>query len=300
MANERPEGRQLEALRNPGSVRLVLTTLYPQYDPLHPERVDTLRGDLALRTCQAAQQDGFSLDVLDGGSNAAFLEAMRRAGISILVHADATRAERKRFLYQHASGDKNVKVVFSVEPEKRFSAEAIALAAEPILRGEADVVIPARDAAAWATYPEYQVRSEQHANKQYNDILRARGLLKSGDPDLDHFFGPRAIANTPAMTALMTEQYEAMPLRHDRRDPLEQLSSLESYLNATYLPIVRALQEGLRVKSVTVPFHYPPEQCAAESGSATFDRKRDRQRRDIVTGLIELLKDSSRSRLKRR
>lgn len=172
-------------------------------------------------------------------------------------------------------------------------------AADPIVRGEADIVVPARDAAGWESYPPYQVHSEKNANATYNRLLHTEGMLKD-DFDLDHFFGPRLFANTPEMLELFSRNFMFVPKETSK---VQRLVSVDRYSNSTYFPVVQALAEGRRVHSVTVPFRLPPEQRAMEMemDTALFNRHRDVQRRTILTELVHLLKSTKNapSRLQR-
>ena len=163
--------------------------------------------------------------------------------------------------------------------------------------GRADVVVPERDAEAWATYPKFQMEIEQEANRLWNEIMRKNGLL-SPDENLDMWFGPKFFKNDPELVKLFMEQYQ-----FDKRDlDLDKLVKPEMYSNALFFPVVQALADGRRVMSVPVPYRNPVAQTEFEKDSLEFRRKRDVQFKDIMTNtihFIRMLKKNSKGRLRK-
>lgn len=290
--NEKPPELQYEALRHPEAVGLVTTTYYPGWYPGNPRTIEDItkvRGDLALHLAARARDMGYKLFVGDGGSPPAFLDALEATGAEVyrFTHEDG-REVRRRKVYSAASEKRDVRVIVWTEPEKVtfLDPECLAAAAEPILRGEADIVLPTRTADSWKTYPPYQVASEKSANAKYNGLLRSEGLLGKDDPDLDHFYGPRLFANTPRATGIFREKFVFEP---DATSKVQEQLSLDMY-EPHMLPLPRALQEKLRVRGVEIPYHQPQELFVNEQGNPTIEEKRVRQRHDILIVLIHLLR----------
>ena len=160
-----------------------------------------------------------------------------------------------------------------------------AMAAESLLKNETDVVVPSREEESFATYPDYQAASEKRANRDFNRALRIAGLLKEEDPDVDVFFGPRLFRKE--QVDLFLRRYEFDPRKDSK---LHSSVRTGNYSEATFFPVANALKDGVRVTSVQVPYRHPRVQSESEVDSPEFEAKRVRQRHDIVTGLIHLLR----------
>ena len=143
-------------------------------------------------------------------------------------------------------------------------------------------MIPKRNESLFQkTYTSYQHVSETEGNLLYNEIIRANGLLKRGEDDLDIFFGPLAFINTPQVSSLFLHLKSNILFKNSTT----HFKFTDEY---DYFPVVRALKKGLRVRSVNVPFTYPPIQKMNEEKGPKelFVEKRKNQRLSI---LIELL-----------
>ena len=154
------------------------------------------------------------------------------------------------------------------------------------LNNEADIVVPRRTDVSFKTYPDYQVRSEQKANRLWNDILRARGLLAKDSEDLDVWFGPKFFRNNPELVKLFLNKYEFIK----GKTKLHKIVRPELWPNAIFLPVVAALHRGFRVKSVDVPYVHPSQQTAIEVDSPEFVRRRDVQRKNIIISTIHFIR----------
>jgi len=290
-----------EALFNPRSVAIVTGTFYPKWyegkakDPLS---ADKLRGDLAIHTFQSAQQQGFNLVIVDGGSSDAFKKALKQNNIYFEIQRQSGgQGPARRQGLEYAEKTEGVKVICETEPEKvSVINDCINIASLPILNDEADIVVPKRNQESFSTYPKYQSEQEQKSNELYNRILRLRHLLKQDDPDLDFWIGPRFIANKPDVTELFKIVYNYQK----DNTALDSKVNPEMYSNPLFFPVVTALHKGLRVKSVPVPYKHPQVQTSFEEENQGFDRRRDTQGRTIVVELINFiryLENSPKSRL---
>lgn len=280
-----------EIIRNPESIVVVTAIFYPRWyegEPRKPLTADKVRGDLTIKTLVAARNQGFQLALVDGGSSEEFRKTLNGLGITFQMQREKGPAgPARRQALEFAQNLRGARVLCQTEPEKvSVIFDCLGLASIPILEDEADIVIPRRDEASFSTYPEYQAKSEKRANRLYNKILRAHGLLGKNDPDLDFWFGLRVFANKPEVVKLFREQYEF------RRTPtaLHKIVKPDAYSNVIFFPIVAALDKGLRVKTVEVPYRHPPEQTEFEKENLEFNRKRDIQRRAIVTELVHFIK----------
>lgn len=290
-----------EAIFDPKSIAIVTGTFYPTWyegDAKDPLSADKVRGDLALQSFKEAQRQNFNLSIIDGGSSEAFKKALGQNNFYFEMQKQkGGYSPARRQGIERAETLQGIKVIVQTEPEKvSVISDCIQPAILPILKNEADVVIPERDEESFSTYPKLQAQQEQKANKLYNAILRAHGLLKDNDPDLDFWFGQRFFANTPQLTELFKTTYQ---YRKDNT-ALDKKVNVEMYSNIQFFPVVEALYRELRVKSVLVPYRHPQIQTEFEEGNLDFDTKRHTQRRTIITELVNFiryLEDSRKSRI---
>lgn len=301
MEDNAPEKLKSPETLDPKSIVVVTGTFYPSW---YPGKVrgeltsDKLRGDLALRAFEAAKIQKFRIVLVDEGSPKEFLDEAAKLGVQYEIEqVPSTQGSARRQGLQMVQNLSEVKIICETEPEKiSVVRDCLKIAAKPIAQNEADIVVPKRSDENFQTLPEYQARAEKRANKMYNQILRAHNLLRLKDPDIDFWFGVRVFANRPEVVDLFKKRYEFTP---DER-ALHKIVRPDTYSNPLEFPIVNALHEGLRVKSVEVNYVHPKEQTKFEEGKEEFNRKRDIQRRTIITELlhfIRYLEESPKSRI---
>jgi hypothetical protein len=250
-----------------------------------PSDVAKTRGDLTLTSLATIIQRGFQVIDIDGGSSPDFLNALTQLGVNVYPQMEKGISAGKREGILRAQVF-NPKAIFLSEPEKPSIMAATEALAAPILDGSADIVFASRDSSSFDSYPPVQAKFEQKSNGVANALLKARGLLKPNDPDLDWWMGMRMIKNTPEVTDLFLTKYELKPFGHG----LDNVTDLEAWSNALYLPVVMGLAQGLRVVGVPVHYEHPQAMTNSEIGNASFDRKRAVQYRGIITGMIEMIK----------
>lgn len=294
------KGPELEF--DPKSIAIATSTFYPKWYPdeiKDYDRVDKIRGDLAIRLLDQAKKNEYRMVVVDGGSSQEFIEELKKIGIAATPELEKGMSPARQQAFKEAGGIEGVRVICWTEPEKvSIIQDCLPQGVAPILRGEADIVIPKRDEAVLKTYPDPRVAFERRGNKVFNDILRKHNLL-STEEDLDVFFGPRFFRNDPEIVNLFLGKYE-----FEKRDlKLDQIVDPKLWPNALFLPIVAALHQGFRVVSVNVPYRHPIEQTNVEKDDPKFKRKSDVQFKNIITStihLIRMLKGSSKTRLSKR
>lgn len=288
---------------DPKSVVVVTATFYPNWYEGPPKgdlTSDKLRGDLAIQTVRSAKDQGFQIVVVDGSKVPSFKKELEDIGVNYHEEGGVKQPSQGSARRQGLDAAQNlsgIKIICETEPEKiSMVADCLKTAAGPIAQDEADIVVPKRFEESFETLPLYQAKAEKRANKMYNQILRTRHLLNPEDPDIDFWFGVRLFANRPEVIDLFNRVYEFTP---DER-ALHKNVKPDTYSNPLEFPIVNALHDGLRVKSVEVDYRHPKEQTEFEEGKKEFDKKRDVQRRTIVTELlhfIRFLEDSPKSRI---
>ena len=269
------------------TIAIILTTLYPKWyrGKLRSiKHTDKVRGDIALQTIHAAQKKGYQVLVADGKSSKTFRKELEKIeNITLIKKRSSHKLKAKRQLIKAFVKKPEVKIIILTEPEKlSLITDCIPLIVNPLLNNHADIVIPKRNESLFQkTYTSYQHVSETEGNLLYNEILRANGLLKLDEDDLDIFFGPLAFINTPQVRSLFLHIKSNILFKNSTT----HFKFTDEY---DYFPVVRALKKGLRVRSVDVPFSYPSIQKMNEENGPKelFVEKRKNQRLSI---LIELL-----------
>lgn len=293
-----------ESLGANNRIAVVTSTFYPTWTDIQSTSgspsTDQVRGVLALQTIQAAIEQGFQISVVDAGSSPEFKDRLRALKAQVGFVEDKSMSEQRRQAIKTASGFEGCDVIAWIEPEKvSMITDCLSYAVRPILEGTADIVIPKRNEASLATYPEYQLEFERKGNREWNAIIKKYGLRGNDEEDLDVWFGPKFFKNTPDLVALFMEKYQFNPRDGSK---LDQLVEPELWPNAVFLPVIAAINGGFKVASVDVPYSHPAEQVANEVDDKIFRRKRDVQRKSIILStlhFVKLLKGTENSRLKK-
>ena len=222
---------------------------------------DDVRAQLALKTCLTAGELGYSLVVVDGGSSTLFRGLLTDTGALVVPQQEpGMGASRRQALNIALTLGADVIVAF--EPEKHTLVPLLGPCLEPLLNGDADMVIPRRKSLD--SYPEYQRWSERAGNEVLGKIL--------GRQDLDMFFGPR-IMNATVAAHMATYNGQC------------GLNTYGDNWEIMYVPVLQLLrQSSVRIRSVVVDYHHPPEQFCEEDDPA-MRQKRDTQRAVITEAM---------------
>ncbi len=237
-----------------GNIIIATTTFYKEESEL--------RFQLTLEMIRKAKQCGYKVIIVDASQNLPISEKMKEAGAYVFFQNTTTMGASRREAFFHAAEELKskeglaVKIIVWIEPEKIDMIRHIEQVVAPILRKDADVVIPQRTAASWKSYPQFQQDSEQMGNAVF---------AQHSGRELDVFFGPVA-CNLKAAKKVITF------------DPMEYNGVADTYV-PQYLAAL-AIQEGdLCVDSVFVDFQYPPAQKEQEEKvlTAEFQARRKQQ-----------------------
>ncbi len=276
---------------NPKKIAFALITYYPKWHKGKLRSISNthkIRGDLALEFIKKASGLGYQLVVVDGRSSRSFrLELKNFPDIKLVKRRGYKRSPAKRQAFINASGLPEVKVIIASEPEKISLIDSVQTISQPILDGDADIVIPKRKQKLFEeTYPDYMYQSETEGNFIYNRLLKSHKLLKKDGEDLDAMFGPRVLSNTPKVLSLFLKKY---PLSFSQTN--SDFFDPEEYSNAQFFPIVYALKKKLRIVGVEIPFVYPKLQKENETRGQRilFEEKRKAQKLGILLELMHLL-----------
>ena len=249
---------------------------------------DKIRGDLILYSVRFATGIGYKVVLVDGGSSKTFVSELRKInGIKLLQSKLPHRSPNRRKALHEASKIPGVKAIVMAEIEKvSFITDCMEESVKPVLNGNADLVIPKREISLFKkSYPDYMFESEVEGNLFYNEGLRSEGLLSPHEEDLDMFFGARVFKNDKKMLKSLFSKYKANPFNSILSN---KLFDFEEYSNAQFFPVVKALSEGLKVMSITVPFVYPElQKLNEEKGEREhFILKRKYQKLTIIVELM--------------
>lgn len=255
------------------------------------KHIEKIRGDLILYSLKFATSVGYKVSIVDGGSTKTFQKELKKIpGITVVFSKIHKRSPNRRKAVFEASKLAGVRAIVMTEIEKvSFITDCIEKSAEPIFANHADIVVPKREDKLFKkSYPSYMYESESEGNLLYNEGLRSVGLLSTHQEDMDVFFGTRVFKNDKKMLKQIFSHYEAHMF-----DSLiaHKLFDLEEYSNGQFFPVVKALEKGYKVTSVTVPFSYPEKQKENEDKGERekFIYKRKFQKLTIIIELMHFL-----------
>lgn len=151
-----------------------------------------------------------------------------------------------------AQGLKQCAICFT-EPEKVDLMNHVNEIVQPLLKGEADVVVPSRNKDLFQqTYPIEQYHSESFANLHFDSLAKRHDGFKG--VNVDWLFGPFALNASLACHWL---EYHG-----------------KSW-DAQMIPYVRGIRhDGWKIQSVHVNFMHPAEMKQQEEGNPTWTSKR--------------------------
>lgn len=278
---------------NPLSIAIVATTSYPKWYKGRLRSIrhtDKIRGDLAVEFVRIARKVDYQVVIADWQSPRTFRKQLSSVpGVILIRRRSPKRSPSKRQALLRSAKLPDIKVIILTEPEKvSLVQDCIKLIAEPILKGEADIVVPKRNEELFKkTYPDYQYDSEVEGNRTYNEELRSHKLIDINDNDLDMFFGPRAFSNDRKIVSLFMKRYH-FSIAHASFP--KWYFDAEEFSNTNFFSIVNALRKGLKVKSVEVPFKYPVTQKQNEDClEDLFLEKRKAQRIGLIVELLHFV-----------
>ena len=279
---------------NPEEVALVGITHAPKWykGPLKSiKHTDKIRGDLILYCIRFAAGVGYRVVIVDSKSSKTFnLELRKIYGAKIIQASYPKRSPNRRKAIFEASKISGVKAIVMTEIEKvTLVTDCMEDIVKPVIDGIADIVVPKREDSLFKkTYPDYMYESEMEANLLYNEELRASGLLSVHQEELDFFFGARVFKNDKKFLKKIFSRYNSNTFS---TLVAHKLFDLEEYSDSQFFPIVKALDEKMKVISVTVPFRYPQKQKENEETGERelFLLKRKYQRLTIIIELMHFI-----------
>lgn len=264
-------------------VGLVTGTRFPKYGE---DATDTLRGNLAEESVRAALEAGYPIEniaFIDSDSNERFLNRIKVYGIDIIPQSRAGmsggRQQGFEVILDQADSNKQINAFTWFEPEKvDYVRRGIIPVVRPILTGKADIVIPGRTDRGFASIPPFQEAFERDSDEKWSARLWQAGLLPEGVV-WDSFFGPRGYSVMPDVAQLTIARHKFRAT--DSTIP-PMAEPQKSYPDATFLPPVAALWQGMNVMAVEIEYEHPKAQTDSEKDSDEMKIKRQRQQDGIL------------------
>lgn len=218
-----------------------------------------IRAKLALELVQAAKSRNCEVYISDG-TGGEFRQKLIELGASVTNQIPNMGPDRRRLMrlvYDRMKNPSDVALWTEEKPKLMLDLDRIV---GPIVRGEVDLVIPARTEKAWASHPTEQVLIEKFCNRAFHAFTGV---------EIDCWFGPFA-ANLAALAMFLFRQ-------EDGTD--DKWMSIHG-------PRVDIIGQGLLVKSVDVPnYRYDADQRAEEEGNTDLILKRVAQINNLVPAL---------------
>jgi len=227
--------------------------------------VDDYRFQLALQMCRTAKAFGYPTIIVDGSpDHVSVRRALMEAGAKVDKQHKKGMGPSRRQCIGNGLSRPDFEVICWMEPEKVGMVPVLAQCIEMVEQGY-DIVVPWRN-RLFADYPPYQALSEARAN---HEMAKITGL------NLDLLCGPRIMSRRGAELLV---SYQG----HSRVNPAVMYDDNWGIL---FVPILWALQDGLKVGSCPVDYVHPAVQTALEASNPEMDHKRDVQRVALVSAM---------------
>lgn len=220
--------------------------------------VGDLRAQLALKTVRTASGSGYAIIVVDGSPDVKFKNELSEAGAAVCEETEKGMGPSRRQCIK-AGLDTGADIIVWTEPEKYPFIPCISGLVKKMRTDIPHIIVPRR--RNLDGYPPYQAFSELRSNHEIGNI--------TGRPDLDLFIGPRVFNRISAEYFL--------GYKGERGDQWESI----------FIPVLRALHDGVPVQSLIVDYIHPPEQTATELEDEEMNRKRDLQRESLIRAMQE-------------
>lgn len=222
------------------------------YNP--KDEIDRSRMNLAINTVREARDLGYQVVVVDGGSSNEFLDQLSRFGAHIEMEKERGMGKGRRQAIAIASdlGE----IVSWTEPEKQPYISQIQKVVQPILTGEANIVIPARKSLE--SYPTSQQHAENFGNSFFYELTGHK---------LDVWIGPRVFG------------------REDTHYFTDYNGEYGDKWDSIFIPVLNAIHDGRKVIGKEIDYVHPVDQKRLEEGNVKYTIKRLDQLNNLVTSM---------------
>jgi len=213
-----------------------------------------IRAKLAFKTAEEAKKHGFALVVVDGGSPESFCRGMRERGAKVIPQEVKGFGEGIRESFREASLLVGVDgMIIRMEPEKYPFVPELPALVSLMMEGEVDLMVLGRKNLD--SYPPEQKHEEMFLNLSAQSLTGLKW---------DFSFGP-FIANSQALPYFLSYDGEYGDI-----------------WDSIWLPRLRLMADGARVKYLEVDYIHPIEQTKEETGNSNFVMKRLRQLNNMI------------------
>lgn len=279
--------------------------------------LDRVRGNEILKNLERYIKEGYTVVMVEGFNSDEFLTALNKVvtdnhaetQVHIIKETGKGYGRARRQALRAASELDGVQAIFQCEFEKPLHDQIPELM--KALNNGADIAISDRQIQVYdeitglASYgdenlaglPPYQARSEYYFNQMTNALLRYLDIMPSSQRNID-WMGNRLWRNTLELNDIFLnevtysdEKYRVLLSDWPVASEGSYSGDPDRYTAPLFYPILLALKQGLSVASVPTPYnhaHYNAELPEVETGDKESDRKRDKQRTQILTELFEL------------
>ena len=228
------------------------TTWYPEWVPgkrdfeaiLHsgdPRYVHSIvRGDIALETLSEVIRAGLTLCLVDGGEEgSAFQKALIERSIPFEQQEERGMGPSRRQAFNAALEREDSEAIVWLDPEKCDLVKEIEASAQPVLTGEAAMVVIERKQQGWDTLPGYQRESERKGNEIFCHNLHEASLLDY-DRTMDVFFGGRVYSATQQYRQQMKKILNARYGFKNRNGTESEAIQPDTYSVPLFFPLLAA------------------------------------------------------------
>lgn len=238
---------------------IITTTFYGEDD------VSEVRSLIACETLRRINDLGIKCVVVDGGSTREFIEQIDELeNIVVIIDSSLGMGESRRKALEIAMTqfpESNYYLWMEPEKDDLIKETSIKSMLAPLQEGQTDIVVPKRESLD--SYPKFQRKIEQRANKRVSDSLN---IHDSEGKDLDLWFGPK------------------MFNREGAKYFLNYKSKLDKW-DSIIAPVVEGQRDGAKIKSVDVDYKYDVIQELHEQENPSMNRKRIDQYTKILPEL---------------
>ena len=228
---------------------------------------------LAVKMAEDARAKGFPLVVVDSSPDEDVRKHMTERGAHVFLEMAETKMGKGVALRQaiQQAVAFNPLVIMFLEPEKYELIDYIARIAQPILAGDALIVVPRRVTTSWNSYPREQYHSEIFGNLHLRNLAILNKLLPSDAEEVDWFFGPFAFRGdlAPYFTTYPGTSWDVQMVPQ--------------------IHIAKAFRDSNVFVGVPVAFQYPTTQRLEEESSPTWSAKRLQQLKLVTECMSEAM-----------
>lgn len=227
------------------------------------KELDRIRYQTSKNSVERAINAGYSVFIVDGGSPNEVIDTYQDFGATVLNQEKRGMGNGRRQVIE-AGYNFGKEYMIWMEIEKESFVSQIYKTLLPIVNGEADIIVPER--ASMESYPREQQLSERIARFFFEDL--------TGE-DLDCFIGPRVFRRDQA---------------HYFTDYKTKYCQDEEYgdnWEVIFMPLLKAIHEGKKVKGVKIDYTHPATQTQFEEGNIELFGKRIKQLSDITQAMTK-------------